>query len=62
MNDDLPNLLTPEQLSKRLTVTAATLGNWRARGTGPKWIRMEGQIRYNTKHVIQWLDAESESF
>jgi len=37
-------LLTTAEVAQRLLVTSDILGSWRARGQGPRWIRVVGSI------------------
>jgi predicted DNA-binding transcriptional regulator AlpA len=52
-----PGMLGPRQAAHQLGVTTRTLDNWRARGRGPAYVTLEGQIRYRSEDVDAWLDA-----
>lgn len=53
----MTNLLNPARAAHLLGVTVRTLDNWRARGIGPAYYRLEGQIRYRTDDIEAWLEA-----
>jgi len=48
-------LLTPSQLSKKLTVPKATLAFWRTTNQGPKFLKIGRHVRYNIQDVNDWL-------
>ena len=48
-------LLTPSQLSKKLTVQKATLAFWRTTNQGPKFLKIGRHVRYNIQDVNDWL-------
>lgn len=55
------NLLDQWEVSELLKVHPSTLGNWREKGIGPPWIRMEGKlIRYNVEDVRAWVESQRE--
>ena len=49
-------LLTPSQLSRKLTVPKATLAFWRTTNQGPKFLKIGRHVRYNIQDVNDWLD------
>ena len=48
-------LLTPNQLSRKLIVPTATLAFWRTTNQGPKFLKIGRYIRYNIQDVNDWL-------
>lgn len=51
--------ITPAELSERWGgIPLGTLANWRSRGTGPKFHRFGGSVRYALTEVEQY---ESEA-
>lgn len=54
-------LLTAAELAAKLHKTAAALAQWRYKGTGPKFIKLGGGIRYRASDVEAWLDAQTRS-
>lgn len=55
---DLPVLLTTNEVAKALKVTPSTLCRWRATGKGPRvhWISPDSP-RYRTDDVESWLEG-----
>lgn len=53
------NLLSSDQLAEYLQVSERTVRTMREDGTGPKFIRLRGKIRYAPWDVRQWLDSQS---
>ena len=52
----MEDLLTPEVIAQRWKVTTKTLEKWRRRGTGPKYLRVGGQIHYRPKEIELFED------
>ncbi len=42
----ISDLLPPDDVARLLGVTTKTLANWRARSTGPDYVRVAGRIFY----------------
>lgn len=52
-------LATEDDLITYLGKPRGTLRNWRYRGIGPKWKRLEGRsVRYRWSDVESWLDEQ----
>ena len=49
------SLLTSEQVAGMLNVKVGTLQGWRARGVGPRYMRLNRQIRYSLADVRAYL-------
>lgn len=50
-------LITEMELSKMLNVKPATIRQWRARGTGPPYLRINSRlIRYDRQVIEAWLE------
>lgn len=49
--------LNTEQAARALGVPRATLAQWRCRGVGPRYIRLEGSIRYLAADLIEYVRA-----
>lgn len=50
-------LMTESELSKMLNVKPSTIRQWRARGSGPPYIRINSRlIRYDRQEVGNWLE------
>ena len=52
----LPTLLTSKAVSEMLSVPQGTLRYWRKVGIGPKWLKLEGSIRYDLADVLAYID------
>ncbi len=52
----LPTLLTSKAVSEMLSVPEGTLRYWRKVGIGPKWLKLEGSIRYDLADVLAYID------
>lgn len=54
-------LLTPKEVSTVLKVPTGTLDQWRYRGLGPPWFKLEnGHIRYRESKFTEWLTAQEQ--
>ncbi|MGW5687586.1 helix-turn-helix transcriptional regulator [Nonomuraea sp. NPDC003754] len=52
-------LATEREVATYLSKPPGTLRNWRYRGKGPRWLRLEGGgVRYRWSDVETWLDAQ----
>lgn len=51
----LDNLLTIDQLAQRLGVSRRAVDSWRAKGTGPDFIRVGNRVLYRIEAVDAWL-------
>jgi excisionase family DNA binding protein len=52
--------VTTRQAAKILALSTGTLEGWRARGAGPKWIRLGTAIRYSRAELDAWLAAHAQ--
>lgn len=52
-------LLTPKELAGELLVPPHTLAQWRYQGRGPRFLKLEGHVRYRRSDVTTW-EAECE--
>lgn len=50
------NLLDPPTAAQRLGLVPGTLANWRFRGIGPRFVRVNRQIRYDPRDLDAWVD------
>jgi hypothetical protein len=54
-------LATEEELADFLAKPKGTLRNWRYRGIGPRWHRLEGgDVRYRWDDVEEWLGHQAQ--
>ena len=54
MSDDV---ITIEELARRLDIPKTTLYGWRYKGKGPRSHRVGKHLRYRWSDVLAWLDA-----
>ena len=55
MKDDL---LTIEETSELLGISIPTLYRWRAKGTGPNYIKFGGRILYEKASLQNWYNSQ----
>lgn len=55
------DLLTATDLAKELNTHARTLANWRTAGTGPRFVKVGGSVRYRRSDVDAWLEKRTIS-
>jgi predicted DNA-binding transcriptional regulator AlpA len=55
--DNLPALLSTDQLAELIGVSTSLLKRWRRRGEGPGYTRLGGSIRYEANCVRAWIEA-----
>jgi len=53
------NLLSSDDLADLLGVSERTVRTMRADGTGPRFIKLRGKIRYAPWEVRQWIDKNT---
>ena len=51
-----PKLLNSAAVAQVLSVPEGTLRYWRKVGVGPRWVKLEGSIRYDLADVLQYID------
>jgi clan AA aspartic protease (TIGR02281 family) len=56
--EDADEYLSTRQLAQWLGVDERTPEGWRARKTGPPFVRIEGCVRYSRRTVREWLKAK----
>lgn len=53
-------LATPDEVAEFLRRPPKTLAEWRSRGRGPRYFKIEGgQIRYDWADVRSWLAEQA---
>lgn len=56
------NFLTVAELCAELGVARSTFNDWRAKGTGPRCIKIpNGELRIRRTELDRWLDAREEA-
>ncbi len=51
----LPELATRAQVAAFTQLSLPTLARWAAEGTGPKFVKLGGAIRYRRDDVLSWI-------
>jgi excisionase family DNA binding protein len=54
LRDDVVSI---DEVARRLDVPKTTLYGWRYKGTGPRSHRVGKHIRYRWSDVLQWIDG-----
>jgi predicted site-specific integrase-resolvase len=55
--DFQPHLLKESEAAKRLAVEVATLRRWRWAGKGPRFLKIEGAVRYDPNDLAEFISA-----
>ena len=55
--DVTQDVITIDEVARRLSVPKATLYGWRYKGIGPRSHRVGKHLRYRWSDVLAWLDA-----
>ena len=55
------SLLDPKSVATFLSVSVATLADWRCRGGGPRFTRAGHLVRYRMSALNEWLDGQEVS-
>ena len=53
------NLLTPKQLAELFAVNENTIAKWRVQGIGPKFIKIQRNVRYAANDVDHWTNERT---
>jgi excisionase family DNA binding protein len=51
----MSNLMTEDQVSKRLNVSVASLRRWRLLNRGPQFVKVGSLVRYQPEELDAWL-------
>jgi hypothetical protein len=52
----IPTLINPKEAARILSRPEGTLRYWRCTGTGPRWIKLEGRVLYDTQDLVEYID------
>ena len=55
---DAHDVISIEEVARRLDIPKSTLYQWRYKGTGPRSHRIGKHLRYRWSDVLNWLDAQ----
>ena len=53
---DVSDIISIDEVARRLDIPKATLYQWRYKGTGPRSHRLGKHLRYRWSDVLDWLD------
>ena len=53
---DAADVISIDEVARRLDIPKATLYQWRYKGTGPRSHRVGKYLRYRWSDVLDWLD------
>ena len=57
-----PNiLLTERQMSVLLGVSVRTAQDWRRRGVGPNFVKLEKNVRYRRDVLLKWIEDNTRA-
>ncbi len=57
----MDDLLHPRQVAERYGIVLGTLANWRRRGDGPSFVRINRKrVMYRLADVIRWEQARAK--
>lgn len=48
--------LTPAAAARMIGYAVGSLANMRTAGTGPKWVKPKGRVRYPKADLIAWME------
>lgn len=51
-----PHLLKSRAVAEMLDMPEGTLRYWRKVGVGPRWMKLEGSIRYDLADVVEYIE------
>ena len=55
---DEDDIISIDEVARRLDIAKSTLYGWRYKGTGPRSHRVGKRLRYRWSEVLEWLDAQ----
>ena len=55
LEEELPALATPAQVSQVTGIATSTLSGWRFQLRGPAWVKIGNLVRYPREAVIDWI-------
>ena len=54
-------LWTPRETAEFLRLPEQTLANWRWRGCGPPYLKLNGPVRYDPQAVREWVASRART-
>ncbi len=52
------NLITPDTLAERWSITKTTLSQWRWNGRGPKYLKLGRRVMYRIQDIEEFEDQK----
>lgn len=56
---DASDVISVDEVARRLDIPKSTLYGWRYQGTGPRSHRLGKHLRYRWSDVLEWLDNQA---
>lgn len=57
---ETPTLLSDKEVAKILGVSRSCVRMWRRLNRGPKWVQIEGTIRYSHDDLQSWIASRPQ--
>ena len=58
MTTDASDIISIDEVARRLDIPKSTLYGWRYKRIGPRCHRVGKHLRYRWSEVLEWLDAQ----
>ena len=55
----MDKLLTTKEAAALLDMSQGSLDQWRSKGLGPPYIKVEGTVRYQAEEIGKWLKSRA---
>lgn len=52
-----PEILTEQEVAPLLGLCPGTLRSWRSKGKGPKYLKLEGAVRYRLADILKFMES-----
>lgn len=59
--NELPTLLTPDEVAQRLGISRQSLSLWRLKGFGPRFRKVGSRVMYDPRDVVEWLESRART-
>lgn len=58
----MSDLITPEEVAKKLAISTQTLLLWRKKNFGPSFIKLDRAVRYSKEGLEEWIKLNTCTF